>query len=53
MIKRYSRKEISYIWEEANKYKVWLNIEVAAAAGMEIREKIKIYPLMLLQKQKI
>ena len=41
MIKRYSRKEIAYIWEEENKYKIWLNIEVAAAAGME---KINLIP---------
>ena len=25
MIKRYSRKEISKIWEDENKYKVWQN----------------------------
>ena len=41
MIKRYSRKEISYIWEEENKYKIWLNIEITAAKGME---KIKLIP---------
>ena len=41
MIKRYSRKEIAYIWEEENKYKIWLNIEVAAAASME---KINLIP---------
>ena len=41
MIKRYSRKELVNIWEEHNKYKIWLNIEVAAAEGME---KLKIIP---------
>jgi adenylosuccinate lyase len=35
MIKRYSRKELSNIWEERNKYKLWLDIELAAAEGME------------------
>ena len=35
MIKRYSRKEISNIWEEKNKYRIWLDIELAAAEGME------------------
>ena len=30
MIKRYSRKEISNIWEEKNKYRIWLDIELAA-----------------------
>ena len=44
MIKRYSRKELVNIWEEHNKYKIWLNIEVAAAEGME---KLKIIPKVL------
>ena len=35
MIKRYSRKELTDIWSEENKYKIWLNIEVAAAEAME------------------
>tara|TARA_Y100000590_G_scaffold69765_1_gene76123 strand:- start:2014 stop:3306 length:1293 start_codon:yes stop_codon:yes gene_type:complete len=35
MINRYSRKEIKKIWEEENKYQIWLNIEVAAAQAME------------------
>jgi adenylosuccinate lyase len=35
MIKRYSRKELTDIWEERNKYKLWLDIELAAAEGME------------------
>ena len=35
MIKRYSRKELTDIWEEKNKYKIWLDIEVAAAEAME------------------
>ena len=41
MIKRYSRKELVDIWDEYNKYKIWLNIEIAAAQGME---KIKLIP---------
>ena len=41
MIERYSRKEIKAIWEEKNKYKIWLDIEVAAAQAME---KFKIIP---------
>ena len=28
MIERYSRKEITGIWEEKNKYQIWLNIEI-------------------------
>jgi adenylosuccinate lyase len=41
MINRYSRKEIKKIWDEENKYKIWLNIEIAAAEAME---KLKIIP---------
>ena len=35
MIKRYSRKELTAIWSEENKYKIWLDVEVAAAQAME------------------
>lgn len=35
MIKRYSRKELTDIWSEENKYKIWLDIEIAAAQAME------------------
>ena len=35
MIKRYSRKELTNIWSEENKYKIWLDVEVAAAEAME------------------
>ena len=41
MINRYSRKEIRNIWDEKNKYQIWLDIEIAAAQAME---KIKIIP---------
>ena len=41
MISRYSRKEIVKIWSEENKYKIWLDIEIAAAEAME---KYKIIP---------
>ena len=41
MIERYSRKEIKEIWTEENKYKIWLDVEIAAAQGME---KLKIIP---------
>ena len=41
MIKRYSRKEMEKIWEEKNKYQIWLNIEIAAAQEME---KLKLIP---------
>ena len=35
MIKRYSRKELTDIWSEDNKYKIWLDVEIAAAQAME------------------
>ncbi len=35
MIDRYSRKELKKIWEEKNKYQIWLNIEIAATQAME------------------
>ena len=41
MIERYSRKEIKKIWEERNKYQIWLDIEIAAAQAME---KLNIIP---------
>ena len=41
MISRYSRKELLNIWSEENKYKIWLDVEIAAAQAME---KYKIIP---------
>ena len=41
MISRYSRKELVQIWSEENKYKIWLDVEIAAAEAME---KNKIIP---------
>jgi Adenylosuccinate lyase len=41
MITRYSRKELAKIWSEENKYKIWLEVEVAAAEAME---KYKLIP---------
>jgi len=41
MILRYSRKEIKKIWEEKNKYQIWLDIEIAAAQAME---KLNVIP---------
>ena len=35
MINRYSRKELTSIWSEENKYKIWLDVEIAAAQAME------------------
>ena len=49
MIERYSRKEIKEIWEDKNKYQIWLNIEIAAAEAME---KLKIIPKGVASKTK-
>ena len=61
MIERYSRKEIKNIWEDYNRYSIWLDIELAAAEAMEklkiipkgvtkkIRSKAKINPKRILQ----
>ena len=35
MINRYSRKELTTIWSEENKYKIWLDVEITAAQAME------------------
>ena len=49
MIERYSRKEIKSIWQDQNKYKIWLNIELAAAEAME---KLRIIPRGVAKKVK-
>ena len=49
MIERYSRKELKNIWEDENKYKIWLDIELAVAEAME---KLKIIPKGVVKKVK-
>ena len=61
MIERYSRKEIKSIWEDKNRYSIWLQIELAAAEAMEkmnmipkgvskkVRSKAKINVKRILQ----
>ena len=49
MIERYSREEIKKIWQDKNKYTIWLNIELAAAEAME---KFKIIPRGVVKKVK-
>jgi len=49
MIERYSRKELKTIWEDYNKYSIWLDIELAAAEAME---KLKIIPRGVVKKVK-
>ena len=64
MIERYSRKEIKSIWEDYNRYSIWLEVELAAAEAMEklkiipkgvvkkVRSKAKINPKRILQIEK-
>ena len=49
MIERYSRKELKNIWADENKYKIWLDIELAAAEAME---KFNIIPKGVVKKVK-
>ena len=49
MIERYSRRELKEIWEDKNKYKLWLDIELAAAEAME---KINVIPKGIAKKVK-
>ncbi len=50
MIERYTRKEIKSIWEDFNRYSIWLDIELAAAEAME---KLKIIPKGIVKKVKL
>ena len=53
MIERYSREEVKKIWQDHNRYKIWLDIELAAALAMEkyklitkgVYKKVKSPPL--------
>jgi len=49
MIERYSREEIKKIWQDQNRYKIWLEIELAAAQAME---KFRIIPKGVYKKVK-
>ena len=49
MIERYARKEIKKIWEDHNKYSIWLKIELAAAEAME---KLNLIPKGVVKKVK-
>ena len=49
MIERYSRKELKSIWNDHNKYSIWLDIELAASEAME---KLKIIPRGVTKKLK-
>ena len=50
MIERYSRKEIKSIWDDFNRYSIWLDIELAAAEAME---KLNIIPKGVVKKSNL
>ena len=49
MIERYSREEVKKIWQDHNRYKIWLDIELGAALAME---KYKLIPKGVYKKVK-
>jgi adenylosuccinate lyase len=49
MIPRYSRKDMSEIWSDENKFKIWLEIEILAC---EAQNKLGLIPDSSLQKIK-
>ena len=49
MIPRYSRNEIRKIWEPENKFKIWLDIEIAICEALE---KIGVIPKSALKNIK-
>ena len=53
MIERYSRKQLTDIWSEENKYQIWLDVEVAAAEAMEkLGQFLKVLHQLLEEKLK-
>lgn len=51
MIKRYSNKEISDIWELENKFRVWLDVEIAACEAWARRGKIPANDLKIIKEK--
>ncbi|MEO8209193.1 MAG: lyase family protein, partial [bacterium] len=49
MISRYSRKEMSSIWSDENKFRIWLEIEILAT---EAQSKLGFVPVKSLQNIK-
>jgi len=51
MIKRYTRKEMGDIWNDENKYKTWLKVELAACEAMTELGKIPANALANIKKK--
>ena len=53
MIERYTRKELKNIWDENNKFSIWLDIELLQLKQWKnIKLFLKVYLKKLNQKQK-
>ncbi len=51
MIPRYSRKEISKIWEPRNKFKVWLKIEILICEALNKLGKVPAQSLKVIKEK--
>ena len=51
MIPRYSRKEISKIWEAKNKFQIWLDIEILICEALNKYGKIPDSSLKNIKKK--
>jgi adenylosuccinate lyase len=51
MIPRYSRKELSKIWSDENKFKIWLDIEILACEAQCKLGNIPVKSLKTIQKK--
>ena len=51
MIPRYSRKEISEIWEPKNKFKIWLKIEILICEALNKLGKVPTKSLKVIKKK--
>ena len=51
MIDRYTRPEMGWIWTEENKYKAWLEVELATAEGLADTGEVPREAADLLRKQ--
>ena len=51
MIPRYSRNEIKQIWEPENKFRIWLNIEIAICEALENKGLIPSQSLKNIKKK--
>ena len=51
MIPRYSRKEISEIWEPKNKFKIWLKIEILICEALNKLGKVPTKSLKVIKEK--